>query len=139
MQVGVFDHLMRKHLDFVLPFIPEFIHGIQGLTSESCMRPMAHTCQMLTESYFVKQEPRFIKAMDPESLETLVEVCFDWLIEDHKVATKVFSMTSLYYLGKRFEWIHPELKNVLQNTIAQGTAGYKSRAGKLLHQLEVDL
>ena len=134
-----FDHLMRKKLDFILPFIPEFVHGLKDLTSESCIRPMAHTCQMLMETYFEKKDPSFLKAVDQEKLEVLVEVCFDWLIEDHKVATKVFAMTSLYYLGKKFDWIHPELKSLLQKTIASGTAGYKSRAGKLLHQLEADL
>ena len=131
----VFDHLMRKNLDFILPFTSEFVQGIKNLTSESCIRPMAHTCQMLMESYFEKKDPSFIAAMDQKLLEALVEVCFDWLLEDHKVAAKVFSMTSLYHLGKRFEWIHPELKSVLQKTIASGTAGYKSRARKLLDKL----
>ncbi len=131
----VFDHLMRKNLDFILPYISEFVHGLKGLTSESCIRPMAHTCQMLMETYFKKKDASFMAAMDQETLEALVEVCFDWLLEDHKVATKVFSMTSLYHLGKRFQWIHPELKSVLQKSIASGTAGYKNRARKLLDKL----
>lgn len=135
----VFDHLMRKNLDLVLPFTQDFILGIKNLTSESCIRPMAHTTQMLMESYFVRKKPNFIKALDKELLDILVEVCFDWLLEDHKVATKVFSMSCLYHLGARFKWIHPELKSILQKTITQGTAGYQNRAGKLLHKLEVDL
>ena len=133
----VFDHLMRKNLDLVLPFIRDFVHGIKNLTSESCIRPMAHSTQMLMERYFIKKDPNYIKALDKDLLDILVEVCFDWLLEDHKVATKVFSMTSLYHLGARFSWIHPELKSILQKTITQGTAGYQNRAAKLLDKLLV--
>ncbi len=131
----VFDHLMRKRLDFILPHLELFATALKNLSSESCIRPMAHTCEFLTLAYFKQKKPAFRKNMTSEQLERLTVVCFDWLIGEHKVASKVFSMSALFYLGERFEWIYPELKMVLENTIADGTVGYKNRAKKTIDKL----
>lgn len=131
----VFDHLMRKKLVYLLPFIEEFTSRLDNLTSESCIRPIAHVCEMLCESYFVNNDSVFINSMKKNHLEFMVNTCFDWLIGEHKMAAKVFSMTSLLYLGQKFEWIHPELKMVLESTVPNGSAGYKNRGEKTLDKL----
>jgi hypothetical protein len=132
----VFDHLMRKKLDFLLPHIDRFIEGTAKLKTESCMRPMAHVMELLNEAYFLQRKPTYLKCISKDHHETMVTICFDWLINEHKVATKVFAMTSLYYLGERFEWVGPELKSVLELQIADGTAGFKNRGGKILNKLK---
>ena len=62
----------------------------------------------------------------------MAECCFDWLISDQKVACQVRAMTSLYYLGTEFNWIHPELKTIIEQNIHQGSAGYKARGKKII-------
>lgn len=132
----VFDNVMRKDLGLLLPHIDLFISGLPSLTSESSIRPMAHVCEMLAKAYFKKGDASFQKRVSDQDLEQLVTVCFDWLIGKHKVAAKVFAMTSLLYLGEKFDWIHAELKLVLEQTMASGTTGYKNRAQKTLHKLQ---
>ncbi len=131
----VFDHLMRKKLGLLLPHLELFTLEIKQLTSESCIRPIAHTCQLLAEAYFKKKNQEVIESMTSTQLERLVDCCFDWLIEEHKIASKVFAMTTLFYLGKRFEWIHPELKIILEKNIGSGTSGYRNRGKKTLDML----
>ncbi|PRX54437.1 adenylosuccinate lyase [Flagellimonas meridianipacifica] len=131
----VFDHLLRKRLVYLLPYFEEFTLGLAEMKSESCIRPMAHICQMVTEAYFKKKDKTFIENIKLNQLERIMTACFDWLIGQHKIAAKVFSMTSLYYLGMQFDWVHPELKLVLEETIAKGTSGYKNRAAKTLDKL----
>lgn len=131
----VFDNLMRKKLVYLLPHMEEFSKGLGQMISESCLRPVAHTCEMVTEAYFIKGDETFRRNITSEQLERIMTVCFDWLIGEHKVATKVFAMTSLYNLGHQFDWVHPELKMVLEETIAKGTSGYKNRAKKTLDKL----
>ncbi|UJH67663.1 adenylosuccinate lyase [Allomuricauda sp. SCSIO 65647] len=131
-----FDHLMRKKLPYLLPFLQPFVDGLETLRSQSCIRPMAHVCELLTIAYFKKKDPAFQKNISDENLEQLVTVCFDWLIGQNKVAAKVFAMTSLSHLGEKFDWVHPELKMVLEQTISSGTAGYKNRAKKTLDRLK---
>ncbi|MEM8846136.1 MAG: hypothetical protein AAGD17_03445 [Bacteroidota bacterium] len=131
----VLDHLLRKKLIYILPHFEEFTLGLGKMKSESCIRPMAHICQMVTETYFKKKDLIFTENINTNQLERVMTACFDWLIGSHKIAAKVFSMTSLYYLGMQFDWVHPELKLVLEETIANGTSGYKNRAGKTLDKL----
>jgi hypothetical protein len=68
-------------------------------------------------------------------LEHMATSCFDWLIGDQKVAVKAYSMTCLLLLGRKFDWIHPELKLVLTENYAQGSAAYQARAGIILGKL----
>lgn len=131
----VFDHVMRKNLLLMLPHLKAYVEGLFGLTNESGIRSMAHTCQMILEAYFKERIAAFKSELNEDLLEKLVEINFDWLLGAHKVATKVFAMTSLFYLGEKYAWIYPELKAILQNTIAEETAGYKSRAKKTLDGL----
>jgi hypothetical protein len=47
-------------------------------------------------------------------------------------------MTCLYYRGTEIEWIHPELKQVIEERIHQGSAGYKNRGSKILDLIKAD-
>ncbi len=130
-----FDHLLRKKLVYLIPIIEEFTKGLAQLQSESCIRPIAHVCEMLSKAYFDQKNAFFREHISDEQLERIMSACFDWLISPMNVAPKVFSMTSLYYLGMKFDWVHPELKLFLEDTIASGTAGYKNRGKKTLDLL----
>lgn len=128
----VFDNVMRKKLSLLFPHIDAFCTSLSSLKSESVIRPMAHTCELLILKYFKKKDPSVINSLKTKHLEEIAEACFDWLIGQHKVASKVFAMTSLFYLGEKLEWIRPELKLVIEQQIAEGTAGFKSRGSKTL-------
>ncbi|MGD1946283.1 MAG: hypothetical protein ACFB0A_08505 [Croceivirga sp.] len=130
------EHLMRKRLDYLLPHIDRLIALLPQITWESSIRPIARILEALNEAFFIKKEATFISSITLEHQEIMTEVCFDWLIGEHKVATKVFAMTSLFYLGERFQWIRPELKSVLELQIIDGTAGFKNRGTKTLSLLK---
>lgn len=133
----VFDYLMRKDLDLLLPYITEFTDGLEKLKSESCIRPVAHVCELLVLESYKKKNSDYIEALDTNALTKIVAACFDWLMGSKKVASKVFAMTCLLHLGKQFKWIHPELKSILEHTIPYGTVGYKNRAQKTLMALKI--
>ena len=57
------------------------------------------------------------------------------MITDQKVAAKAYSMNTLYLLGKDFDWIHPELKRILEDNFHSGSAAFKARARHLLKKL----
>lgn len=131
-----FDHLMRKKTEYLLPYMDLFASGLGQLQSESCIRPMAHVCELVMEEYFTKKNPLFQKTLTASQLELILTSCFDWLIGTHKAAAKVFAMTSLYHLGMKYDWVHPELKLVLDNTMTHGSIGYRNRAKKTLDKLK---
>ncbi len=131
----VFQNVMRKQLKLVLPHIDIFCNELKNLKSESVIRPMAHVCEMLALAVYHKKIPVFIEKVIWKHREEITERCFDWLIEPHKMAPKVFAMTALFHLGEDFEWVRPELKLFLEKTFTTGSPGYQNRGQKVLDKL----
>jgi len=100
------------------------------------VRPMAKICEYLILGYFKKADIKVRKALSEEHLENIATACFDWIIGNHKVAAQAYSMTCLHLLGQKYDWIHPELKMVLEKNYAQGSAAYKARARMILAKLK---
>ncbi|TKD60709.1 adenylosuccinate lyase [Flavobacterium sp. ASW18X] len=132
----VLDHTLRNEKTLLLPYLNLYIEGLATVQTESCLRPFAHIVQLTCIAYYKEKHFSFRQVLQKKHLETLTTLCFDWLIGEHKVATKVFAMTSLYYLGLDFLWIHPQLQGILETEIHTGTAGYQSRAKKTLDLLQ---
>ena len=65
----------------------------------------------------------------------MTECCFDWLITDKKIACQARAMTALFHLGTEFEWIHPELQQIIEQNIHLGSAGYKARGKNTIKQI----
>jgi hypothetical protein len=132
----ILEYVAKGNLDYILPFIDVFTHKIGGLKLDSSVRPMAKICESLTKAYFSKTKNKTKETLTHNHLELMATACFDWLIGEHKVEAKVYSMTSLLLLGRKFEWIHPELKMILQLNYASGSAAYKARAKMTLEKLK---
>lgn len=66
----------------------------------------------------------------------LMSRCFEYLVSvNETVAVKVFSMTILTHLSKIYPEIKPELKLILEEHLNHETAGFKSRAKKILRSI----
>src|SRR5690606_7884773 len=71
-----FDHLMRKNLSLILPFFDDFTAKLGQLRTESCIRPIAHVCEMVCIAYFKKKDPFFMRNITDNQLERMMTVCF---------------------------------------------------------------
>lgn len=131
----ILEYVVKQNPEFILPYINNFTQGLHTLKSESSIRPMAKICEILTKAFFSRKPNNIQTVLSQDHLERMASACFDWLIGDHKVASKAYSMTSLFLLGKTFDWIHPELKLVLEQNYASGSSAYKARARMTLEKL----
>lgn len=113
--------------------IYNFINGMPKLNHESALRPVSKICWLWSEHYFSTLSTT--NQLRDESIELIISCNFDWLLGDHKVATQVFSMNSLYLWGQKQKWIHQELKSILEVHTNSGTSGYRAHARKLLKNL----
>ena len=107
---------------------------MRSVKEESAIRPVAKVCEILLKYHFSKKKgkhPIFTR----EQLEKCTETCFDWLLGDHKVAAKVFSMSCLYYTGLEIPWVHGELEVILQQHYKGGSAAYQARARDVLKRV----
>lgn len=132
----VLEFLIKKKLEFIFPYIDTFTHSLSSLTLESSIRPASKICSLLAENQYSSKTSLSKRILTKQHLNTIAEAAFDWLIGDHKVAPKAYSMTTLLLLGKNITWIHPELKLILKQNYENGSAAYKARARMTLKALE---
>jgi len=128
----ILEFVAKKDIQLILVNIDAFTMGMSKVQLDSSVRPVAKICEILIKAFFSKLKNEVQTKLKEYHLEKITTSCFDWLIGEHKVAAKAYSMTSLYLLSKKFEWIQPELHMVLEQNYSFGSAAYKARARQIL-------
>jgi len=131
----VLEFICRKQLTHLYPHLNYFFGNLQNATKDQIVRPMAHLCELLSIAYYQKKDPQLIDVLSETQKIQMTERSFDWLISDQKVACQVRAMTTLYFLGTEFDWVHPELQQIIQQNIHCGSPGYKARGRSVLSQI----
>ncbi|NAS11706.1 adenylosuccinate lyase [Poritiphilus flavus] len=131
----ILEFTLKSRIQQLLPHIDLFLGGLDKVQLDSSVRPMSKLCESLVLAYYSRKKHPAREALSEGHLEQIATACFDWLIGEHKVAAKAYAMTSLYHLGNQFAWIHPELRLVLEQNYASGSAAYKARARQVLEKL----
>ncbi|RZJ65639.1 MAG: hypothetical protein EOO50_12885, partial [Flavobacterium sp.] len=100
--------VLEKKLDLIVPYLDKFCDALESFPDESSLRSISKICLFIAQKEFPsKGKGNF--ATD-EQLQKIASATFDWLISESKVATKAYSMRALFLLGKRYDWIYPDLK-----------------------------
>lgn len=131
----VLDHLLRKKLDLIFPHLEIFTSEVSHLQWESCIRPMAHSTAMLVDYHYKTKSSSNPYLFNLKQLETITTYCFDWIINERKVATQVFAMSTLAQLTQDFDWIADALLPILELRMSQASPGFKNRATKVIESL----
>lgn len=123
-----------EKLDWFQEYLALICSKSKILTNESALRPLSKIIFLLIEAHYkiAKNKIHFSK----EQRQELIEINFDWLITDTKVASKVYAMRSLQLLGKEYHWIHPELQTILTKDFSNHTAAYKSVSKHILKKIK---
>ncbi len=132
----VLEFVAKQELSFIFPYLEDFTARLGDVKLHSSVRPIAKICEILVKAYFSRKPNPVQNTLTEVYLERIATACFDWLIGDHKVAGQAYSMTSLLLLGRKFDWILPELKMVLEQNYANGSAAYKARARMTLAKIK---
>lgn len=119
----------------LFPHLDTFISELPKVYKHQAVRPMAKICEVLLTHYYEVNDHPIQKHLTNKHREQLSEICFDWLISNQKVAVKAYAMQCLFLLGKEFDWIHPELKIILEKDFASEQPAFKARARHLLRKL----
>ncbi len=131
--------LLERKLNWILPHIDFFTQNIHKLKNESAIRPVSKICKWLSEAYVKKSILEFQQLIKLENIEQIIETGFDWMITGTKVATKAYTMDTLFYFGSlpntEFDWIHMELKNIILQNSNKESSAYKAHAKQILKML----
>lgn len=129
------EFVAREKLSAIFPILDLLLPNMKTVYKDAAVRPMAKICEYLIEAYY-KFTHGIRDVLTKEQLEIIIENCFDWMINDEKVAVKAYSMNVLYLLGNDYDWIHPELITILKRDYANQSAAFKARSRHILKKLE---
>ena len=126
----------HNNLDLVLPFLDEFTEKINTLIFDSSIRPCAKICEHLANAYYSKNENAIKQKLKATHIDSIIETGFDWLITPQKIAVRAYTMTFLYLFGLEKDWVHPELKHIIETKIIHESKGCKARGKYVLEMIE---
>lgn len=130
----ILEFVSYEELNWLQPHLDFFCSNLKILKDESAIRPIAKVVQLLIKSHYKKTENSVL--LSEANLQDCIETSFDWLINDTKVATKAYSIRTLYVLGNHYDWIHPELQIILNKDYADHSAAYKAVAKEVLKKIK---
>lgn len=132
----VLEFMCNEHLELVLPHLEYFTTHIHKVHLDPAVRPVAKVCEYLAKAYYAK-EPNAVKdQLNTQHQERIIEACFDWMINDEKIAPKAYAMHTLFLFGNDYDWVHPELAQLLERDFQMQSSGFKARARHILKKLK---
>ncbi|WP_040278042.1 hypothetical protein [Psychroserpens damuponensis] len=131
----VFEFMCSKDIESCIPYLDVFTENIHRVHLDPAVRPVAKVCECLANAYYGKEDNNVKNTLLHHHKEKIVESCFDWLINDEKVAPKAYGMNALYLLGTEIDWIHPELALILERDFSSQSAAFKARARHILKKI----
>ncbi|APY09387.1 adenylosuccinate lyase [Winogradskyella sp. J14-2] len=131
----VFEFMCGENLEAIIPYLDIFTKNISKIHLDSAVRPMAKICEYLITAYYGKHDTKIKHHLSESHKEKIIEACFDWMINDEKIAPKAYSMNSLYLLGTEYDWIHQELTIILERDFQMQSSGFKARARHILKKI----
>ena len=117
----IVSHCVERNPWIIMPYLDKMVKNLYKDVGDATKRNTVRVLQYVET---------------PEELwgET-IEICFRYLTGNEAVAIKVFSMTVLYNLSFEVPEITTELKICLEDQMPYGSAGFKSRAKKILAKM----
>jgi len=125
--------VLEQKIDWLSPHLNYFTQTIGTVKFDSAVRPMSKICNFIAIAYTSKKDSLIKEFLTKEQIDLIIETGFDWMISNQKVAVKAYTMNALFLLGKNYDWVHEELKLIIQQNITNESAAYKARGKMTLH------
>ena len=125
------DLVCEKKLKQFVPYIEDFCSVLPKIKDDSALRPATKIAFFLVKSNHRKNGI----SLTQEQEHNLIEALIDRLIQDEKVAAKVYAMKALFVLGKKYDWVHEELKTIISQDYSNHSAAYQAATRNLLKKL----
>lgn len=132
----VLEFMCSSKITSFVPYLDTFTENIHKVHLDSAVRPVAKICELLAKAYTSKTNIYIKNNLTDKHKEHIIETCFDYMINDNKVAAKAYGMTTLFMLGKDFDWVHSELALILKRDFQLQSAAYKARARQILKKIK---
>lgn len=126
----------HHNLEWMIPHLDEFTDNIKTVYFDSAIRPCAKICEHLAKAYYSKKINEIQVNLTAKHINRIVETGFDWLITPQKIAVRAYTMNTLCFFGLEMDWVHPELKHLIETKIIHESKGCKARGKHILLLIE---
>lgn len=127
----VLELVFEARIEWLSDYLDTFCNTLAAYDNESSLRSISKVCLFAVTHN--QKRPGFLNG---KHLEQITESCFDWLINpETKVATKAYAMRALYLIGKKEDWIYPELARILSEDAAKHSPAYMGAAKDILRRI----
>lgn len=116
----IFEKYTLPRLAILCPVLGAFIDGVAQQTHESKRRPMIKLL------YHFTQKKEYRAKLSTATIDTIVELCFDYMLSAKKVAAIAFAMKTLHFFRAHRDWINEELTAYIETRLPNATNGFKS-------------
>lgn len=124
----VLEKYLLSQLDLLTVDITQFIKGVAAQEHESKRRPM-----MKLLFHYCRQKKRRFK-LTKKHKDTIVELCFDYMLSAQKVAAIAFAMKTLHFFRDHAPWINEEIQGYIDQRLPHSSNGFRS----LVRQISID-
>ena len=125
------DLVCEKKMKLFIPYLERFCEVLPQIKNDSAVRPATRICFLLAKSNNRKNGIDLSQEQEHNIIENLI----DRLIQDEKVASKVYAMKALFVFGKKYDWIYEELKPIISQDAYNHSAAYQTCARNILKKL----
>ena len=125
------DQALRMNIVVLIPYKMLFFEALRKLQRDTEKRIFAKIIELISGAHLENKFP-----LHPGERKLLIEQAFEWLINDEKVAVKVFAMQCLYNLRNAQNSIIPELTAQLEQQFSEAGPAFQSRARHILKKLK---
>lgn len=128
----VLEFVCAEKLSWLSRHLNYFTENIGKVKFDSAVRPLSKICEFIAKAYTSENNSVIKIELKKNHIKKMIEVGFDWLIGNQKVAVKVYAMEMLFLFGKNIDWVHKELQLIIELNISKESAAYKARGKKIL-------
>ncbi len=132
----VFEFVCKDYIYAIIPHLDKFTSNLHRLRFDSSIRAVAKICELIAKENYSKENLTIKKFLTAKHKEQIIENSFDWMINKRAIAVKVHAMSTLFFLGRDNDWVHPELKQILERDFQIQSSGFKARARHILKKLK---
>ncbi len=125
------EFVCEKKLSLFVNSVGKFCEILASVKNDSAARSATKIGMSLAISNQAKKEIILTEIQEKQ----LIESSLDRLIQDEKVASKVYAMKTLFILGKKHSWIYNELKTIISQDAFQHSPAYQASARNILKNI----
>lgn len=126
--------VLEHNINWIADYFEDFCEKLPSFSHEGAIRSISKICMFSAKQHLISKKKN-LSFLTEKQIQQIIETCFDWLINDTKVASKVYALRALFEFGKLHHWIYPELKEILLKDFTTHSPAYQSASKEVLKKI----